>query len=149
MRISGLDDEARREVDPSTLSPRDRLDELVAKLADVKAFDEVLGNVGRGTFVSNRADAPSASSFSLAVRLSSRAANCPVSESTLRTASASLTTSYPQTVAEPLVGSISVASIRTMVVLPAPFGPSSETTEPDGNLELKPFNGRESHRSAW
>ena len=66
------------------------------------------------------------SRFSWAVRLSSSAANWPVSDITLRTLSASRTTSYPQTLAVPLVGSHRVASMRTIVVLPAPLGPSRD-----------------------
>ncbi len=51
-------------------------------------------------------------------------------EIALRTASASRTTSWPQTIAVPLVGADRVASIRTIVVLPAPLGPSRDVTVP-------------------
>ena len=40
-----------------------------------------------------------------------------------RTAAASLTTSCPATSARPPVGRSSVASMRTVVLFPAPFGP--------------------------
>ena len=36
----------------------------------------------------------------------------------------------PATVAEPAVGSMSVPSVRTVVVLPAPFGPRKPKTSP-------------------
>ena len=68
--------------------------------------------------------------FSRAVRFLSSAANCPVSEIRSRTRAASVTTSYPPTRAWPASGRRSVASIRTVVVLPAPLGPSNETTVP-------------------
>src|ERR1700733_10249845 len=37
---------------------------------------------------------------------------------------------YPATVAEPEVGAISVPSVRTVVVFPAPFGPRKPRTSP-------------------
>src|SRR5580693_8981113 len=37
---------------------------------------------------------------------------------------------YPATVAEPEVGAISVPSVRTVVVFPAPFGPRKPKTSP-------------------
>ena len=42
-----------------------------------------------------------------------------------RTASGAAETSWPATTARPDVGRSSVASMRIVVVLPAPFGPSS------------------------
>ena len=42
-----------------------------------------------------------------------------------RTLSASVTMSWPRTRAEPSSGRSSVASMRMVVVLPAPFGPST------------------------
>ena len=36
----------------------------------------------------------------------------------------------PATIAEPEVGAISVPSVRTVVVLPAPFGPRKPNTSP-------------------
>jgi len=38
----------------------------------------------------------------------------------------------------PPVGSVSVVIIRTVVVLPAPFGPSSPSTVPGGTAKLTP-----------
>ena len=63
--------------------------------------------------------------FSRPVRSSSTEASWPVRVTRLRTVSASLTMSWPSTRAEPAVGAISVASIRIVVVLPAPLGPST------------------------
>ena len=77
------------------------------------------------------------SRFSCAVRLSSRAANCPVRLVTSRTASGWVLMSRPKTVAVPEVGRARVVSIRTIVVLPAPFGPSSDSTMPDATVRSK------------
>ena len=55
-----------------------------------------------------------------------------------RTASGSATTSNPATRAVPLVGMLSVVIIRTVVVLPAPLGPSIEKTVPAGTEKLTP-----------
>ena len=66
--------------------------------------------------------------FSRAVRFLSSAANWPVSEIRLRTVLASRTTSWPAMRAKPASGRERVASMRTVVVLPAPLGPSSATT---------------------
>ncbi len=81
--------------------------------------------------------------FSAAVRFLSSAANCPVSEITRRTRSASATTSCPAIRALPASGRSSVASIRTIVVLPAPFGPSSETTVPGLDAQVERVDGGE------
>ncbi len=53
----------------------------------------------------------------------SRAASWSATPMRSRTAPGSAATSYPATVAEPLVGAINVHSIRTVVDLPAPLGP--------------------------
>src|SRR6202022_3155186 len=68
----------------------------------------------------------------------STAANCPVSPSISRTATASCTTSRPKTSALPPSGSSSVASTRTSVVLPAPFGPSNPKTVPSATSRSTP-----------
>jgi hypothetical protein len=49
-----------------------------------------------------------------------------------------LATSKPATCAVPLVGIDSVVIMRTVVVLPAPFGPSMEKTVPAGTEKLTP-----------
>ena len=46
--------------------------------------------------------------------------------------------SWPPTRPVPLVGRDSVVSMRTSVVLPAPLGPSSPSTEPCGIAKLTP-----------
>ena len=56
----------------------------------------------------------------------------------MRTAAGSLMTSWPATRAVPLVGVVSVVIIRTVVVLPAPLGPSMPSTVPSGTLRLTP-----------
>ena len=45
----------------------------------------------------------------------------------------------PATVAEPEVGAMSVPSVRTVVVLPAPFGPRNPKTSPLADLERDVF----------
>ena len=53
----------------------------------------------------------------------SNAASCSATPIRSRTAPGSVATSYPATTARPSVGVNSVHKIRTMVDLPAPFGP--------------------------
>ena len=65
------------------------------------------------------------------VRYSSSAAYWPVSPMVRRTTSASATTSWPSTLARPPSGRSSVASTRTAVVFPAPFGSEQPV---DGSL---------------
>ena len=55
-----------------------------------------------------------------------------------RSRAASLTTSQPRTRAVPAVGASKVARIRTSVVFPAPFGPSSPSTFPAGAVRDTP-----------
>jgi len=72
--------------------------------------------------------------FSRPVRSSSTAACCPESPIAARTRPGSLSTSCPAILAVPPSGRSSVASTRTTVVLPAPFGPSNAHTPPRGTL---------------
>ena len=60
----------------------------------------------------------------------------PVSPIERRTASGSLSTSWPATRAVPLVGRLRVVIIRTVVVLPAPLGPRRPSTVPCGTSKL-------------
>src|SRR5690606_17033 len=55
-----------------------------------------------------------------------------------RTLAACFTTSYPATRAVPEVGVISVASMRTVVVLPAPLGPRQAKISPSPTVRLMP-----------
>src|SRR4051812_38977984 len=55
-----------------------------------------------------------------------------------RTLSASRTTSSPTTSARPALAVSSVVRMRTTVVLPAPFGPSSPSTLPSATVRLTP-----------
>ena len=57
------------------------------------------------------------------VMYGSMAASCSATPMLRRTAAASATTSCPATRARPPVGRKSVASMRTVVLLPAPLGP--------------------------
>jgi hypothetical protein len=47
-----------------------------------------------------------------------------------------LAASLPRTTTEPLSGEISPPRIRSSVVLPAPFGPSSAWISPAGGLRI-------------
>src|SRR5437588_882292 len=55
-----------------------------------------------------------------------------------RTSSRSETTSWPATVAAPLVGFASVHSMLIVVVLPAPFGPRKPNTSPGATSKSTP-----------
>ena len=90
---------------------------------------------------------PISTRFSVPVRSSSTEAYCPVSPISRRTRSASATTSSPPTRALPPSGRSSVASTRTAVVLPAPFGPSTPSTVP-GRPRGPPRPARSSCRTA-
>ena len=68
---------------------------------------------------------PSRMRFSRPVSSSSTDASCPVRLTWLRTASPSVRMSWPRTRALPPSGGMRVASIRMVVVLPAPLGPST------------------------
>ena len=63
--------------------------------------------------------------FSVAVMSSSTEAYWPVTPTSERTAVGSRTTSWPKMRALPPSGRSRVASIRMVVVLPAPLGPST------------------------
>ena len=63
-----------------------------------------------------------------------------------RTSVVSWTTSWPITRAVPLVGSSSVISILIVVVLPAPFGPSSPNSSPGCTSKLTPRTAGTSSR---
>ena len=63
--------------------------------------------------------------FSVAESFSSTDANWPVTPMSWRTTCDSCTTSWPKTRALPASGRRSVASMLMVVVLPAPFGPST------------------------
>ncbi len=68
----------------------------------------------------------------------STAENCPVTPITARTAPASPRKSCPITLAAPASAGIRVDRIFTVVVLPAPFGPSSAKTSPSPMLRSTP-----------
>src|SRR5262249_8108494 len=70
------------------------------------------------------------SRFSKPVRFSSTAAYWPPRPISARTRAGSRATSIPPTRAVPPSGASSVVRIRTAVVFPAPFGPSSPRTLP-------------------
>ena len=55
-----------------------------------------------------------------------------------RTPCGSASRSQPTTVAEPAVGCSSVVSIRSVVVLPAPFGPRKPTISPGSTAKSTP-----------
>src|SRR6266480_1182986 len=77
------------------------------------------------SFLDSRARRPIMRKFSSPVCASSSAANWPVRLIRRRTWERSRRTSKPATRARPASASVSVARMRTVVVLPAPFGPIS------------------------
>jgi hypothetical protein len=77
-----------------------------------------------------RCSLPNIARLSRPVSLSSTDASCPESPIWACTFLGSVSASYPPTHAAPLSGFNNVARIRTMVVLPAPFGPRSARTCP-------------------
>src|SRR5262245_40751274 len=72
------------------------------------------------------------------------AADCPDRPMQRRTAAASRTTSRPSTQARPPSGCRRVVRMRTAVVLPAPFGPSTPSTVPRGTDRSIPRSARTS-----
>ena len=72
------------------------------------------------------------------VSSSSRVASWAVTPIRRCTWAGSRTTSKPATWAEPPSGMASVVRIRTAVVLPAPFGPSTPSTVPRGAARSSP-----------
>src|SRR4051794_3300936 len=82
------------------------------------------------------------SRFSRPVRSSWMAVDWPARPIRRRTAPASFTTSRPWMSARPLSGRSNVVSTRTVVVLPAPFGPRTPSTVPAGTARSTP-------RRAW
>ena len=69
-------------------------------------------------------------SSSFPVMSGSMAASCNATPIERRTMSASVTTSYPATLADPPVGRSKVVSMRTVVDLPAPLGPRNPKISP-------------------
>ena len=68
----------------------------------------------------------------------SRLLRCGTTASMLRALTGSEPTSTPPTIARPPVGLTRVVSIPTVVVLPAPFGPSSPNTSPGATANVIP-----------
>src|SRR5258707_12781438 len=81
---------------------------------------------------------PIRSRFSSPVSQLSTAENCPVTPIAARTAPASPRRSCPRTLAVPASAGIRVDRTFTVVVLPAPFGPSSAKTSPSPMLRSTP-----------
>ena len=80
--------------------------------------------------------------FSAPVCSSSTAAYWPVRLIRRRTAARSPTTSPPATRAVPASGAVSVERMRTVVVLPAPLGPSRANTVPARDPQVDPVHDR-------
>ena len=78
------------------------------------------------------------------MRFSSTAAYCPARPIRERSAVASATASSPATSTRPASGVISVVSMRTTVVFPAPLGPSRPSTVPAGTSKSTPSTARTS-----
>ena len=95
------------------------------------------------------------SSSSRPVCTGSSPISCSATPIRRRTSAPCSTTSSPATVALPAVGGSSVHSIRTVVVLPAPFGPRNPNTSPAETVRsmsrtasIPPLNVRRSERAA-
>src|SRR3954452_8066977 len=82
--------------------------------------------------------------FSSPVRFSSTAAFWPARPMRERSCAASRTTSRPATWAVPASGERSVERMRTVVVLPAPLGPSTPRTVPGAASSSTPSSARTS-----
>jgi hypothetical protein len=76
--------------------------------------------------------------FSSPVSRSSTADSCPVTPMAARIASASSATSWPATRTSPPSAVMSVVRIRTIVVLPAPLGPSRAKIVPSATCRSIP-----------
>ena len=100
------------------------------------------------SFFDSRESRPIISRFSRPVSTSSTAANCPAVPMQRRTAIGSSTTSNPATRAFPPSGGINVERMRTRVVLPAPFGPSSASTLPSSTSRSIPHSALVSPKDA-
>ena len=98
----------------------------------------------RASALGNWYSRPKSQRFSLPVRFSSTAAYWPESPMRRRICCAWRTTSRPATVACPESGRRSVARIRTVVVFPAPFGPSKPSTVPSATVRSSPSRARTS-----
>ena len=61
-----------------------------------------------------------------------------------RAAAGSAVTSMPSTVTRPAVGTRLVARMRSVVVLPAPLGPSRPKMRPGAHVKLIPSTARNS-----
>lgn len=90
---------------------------------------------------------PNSHRFSAAVRFSSTEAYCPVTPTSCRILCGARRTSTPKISASPSVIGSRVASIWTIVVLPAPFGPSSPNTSPRRIVRSTPSTARKSPKS--
>src|SRR5262249_42551689 len=87
---------------------------------------------------------PNSQRFSVAVRSSSTDAYCPVTPSSWRTRCGSRATSTPNREARPSSIGNSVASILSIVVLPAPFGPRTPKISPWRTSRSIPSTARKS-----
>ena len=85
---------------------------------------------------------PNSSRFSVAVRFSSTEAYCPVTPRSWRTTCGLRRTSTPKMLASPSSIGSSVASILSMVVLPAPLGPRTPNTSPRRTTRSTPSTAR-------
>ena len=85
---------------------------------------------------------PNSQRFSRPVRFSSTEAYCPVTPTSWRIMCGSRRTSTPKMLASPSSIGSRVASIRSIVVLPAPLGPSTPNTSPRRTSRSMPSTAR-------
>ena len=114
--------ERQRQVEPAPHAARVAADAPVAGLGEADAVEQLHGPLAR-LGPRRPCSAPCIRSSSRPVISGSMAASWSATPIARRTASPSLTTSWPATRARPAVGRSSVVRMRTTVVLPAPLGP--------------------------
>ena len=85
---------------------------------------------------------PKVARLSMTERKRSTALSWMTTEIRLRTSSGSWTGSKPSTLIRPDVGRSSVVSIFSVVVLPAPFGPSRPKIDPRRTEKVSPSTAR-------
>ena len=131
-------DEAHREVEPALRAAAEGGHAPVAHVGEVEALEQ-LGGAAAGLRRGRAAAAgPSSAGSPRRSAGASTAAYWPVRLMLRRTARGCVATSWPATIAVPASARSSVERIRTVVVLPAPFGPSSANTEPASTRRSSP-----------
>ena len=137
-------DERGREVEPAAHAAGVGLRHAVGGVGEVEALEQLApARLGGARGARRRGGRPSRGSRA-PVRWSSTAAYWPARPMRARSFAASRTTSSPATRAVPASGESRVERIRTVVVLPAPLGPSTPSTVPGAASRSTPSSARTS-----